>query len=73
MFEQLKSGFKRTIDCNKYQPKRQSQSPYFGYLIEPSVQGINTLFMLLFENNERRTSYKKYFLPTSETKFTMSR
>ena len=29
--------------------------------------------MLLFENNERRTSYKKYFLPTSETKFTMSR
>ena len=45
--QQLKSGFKRTINCNKYQtkvlPERQNQ--YLDFLIDPSRQGENRLFV----------------------------
>ena len=43
---QLKSGFKRTINWNRYQlkvsPERQNQ--YLDFLIDPSFQGVNTIF-----------------------------
>ena len=45
--QQLKSGFKRTINWNKYQtkvsPERQNQ--YLDFLIDPSLQGVNRLFV----------------------------
>ena len=37
-------------------------------MIEPSFQGINRFFGLLFENNAHRTIHKRYFLPTVEIK-----
>ena len=46
----------------------QAQNPYFDYLIDQSFKGINIFFLLLFENNEHRTSHKRYFLPTLEIK-----
>ena len=45
LLEQLKSGFKRTINWNKYQPKvsPENQNQYLFSLIDPSVQGVNRL------------------------------
>ena len=51
LLEQLKSGFKRTINWNKYQEKvsTEGQNKFLDYLIDPRFQGVNRL-VLLFEN-----------------------
>ena len=53
LLDQLKSGFKRKINWNKYQSKIsvQAQNQYLDYLVDPSFQGVNRLFVLSFENN----------------------
>ena len=58
MFEQLISGFKRTIYWKKYQPKvsTERQNQYLDFLIDPTFQGVNRLFVLSFENEAQRTS-----------------
>ena len=63
---QLKSGFKRTINWNKYQSKLTIQAPnaYLDYLTDASFQGVNRLFVLLFENATDRTVNTKYYLST---------
>ena len=63
---QLKTGFKRTINSNKYQskPTLQTRNRYLNYLIDPSFQGINRLFVLLFENDAHRRNYMSRFFPT---------
>ena len=68
LLQQLKSSFKRTINWNKYQPKVtvQEQNRYLDYLIDPSFQVVNGIFVLLFENNTGRASYKRYYLPQVE-------
>ena len=70
LLQQLKSGFKRTINWNKYQSTVtiQASNPYLDYLIDSSVQGVNRFFVLLFENNTNRTLHTKYYLPTVEIK-----
>ena len=57
LLQQLKSGFRRTINWNKYQPKVrvQRQNQFFDELIDPSFQGVNKLFVLSFEDNTLRT------------------
>ena len=52
LLEQLKSGFKRTINWNRYQSKisAERQNQYLDYLIDPCFQGVNRLFILSFEN-----------------------
>ena len=58
LLEQLKWSFKRTINWNKYQSvlstKREIQ--YLDYLIDPSFQGVNRLFVLSFEDEAQRRS-----------------
>ena len=51
-FQQLKSGFKRVINWNKYlsKPELLAQNPNLNHLVEPSFQGVNRLFVLAFEN-----------------------
>ena len=53
LLQQVKSGFKRTINWNNYQSKVSIERPdeYLDYLINPSFQGVNRLFILSFENN----------------------
>ena len=53
IFQQLKSGFKRTIHWNKYQSKVtvRKQNRHFDYLIDLIFQGVNRLSVLSFENN----------------------
>ena len=52
--QQLKSGFKRVINWNKYLPKPDllRRNPNLNCLTEPRFQGINRLFVLAFENDE---------------------
>ena len=56
LFEPLKSGFKRTINWNKYEPKVtvEQQNQYLDFLINPSFQGVKKLFVLSFEDNDGR-------------------
>ena len=69
-FQQLKSGFKRVINWNKYlsKPELLAQNPDLNHLVEPSFQGVNRLFVLAFENDDDRTSDDQYHLPTVEIK-----
>ena len=55
----IKIRFKRTINWNKYKPKVtvQGKNRYLDFLINPSFQGVNKLFVLSFENTGGRTSY----------------
>ena len=68
--QQLKSGFKRVINWNKYFSKPESfrRNPNLNYLHEPSFQGINRLFVLAFEGDTKRTSHSGYYLPNVEIK-----
>ena len=68
--QQLKSGFKRVIDWNKYlsRPELIRRNPNLNHLVEPSFQGINRLFNLAFENDEDRIDHEKSYLPDVEIK-----
>ena len=71
LLQQLKSGFKRTINWNKYESniKTFAQNRYLNHLINPSFQGVNRLFVLSFENENDRTSHSNYYLPKVEIKY----
>ena len=70
LLEQLKSGFKITVYWNKYEPKVtvEQQNRYLDFLISPSFQGVNRLFVLSCQNNGGRTSYARYYPPFAEVK-----
>ena len=70
LLQQLKSGFKRTINWNKYESsiKTFAQNRCLNYLINPSFQGLNRIFVLCFENKNDRTSHSTYYLPKVEIK-----
>ena len=70
VLSQLKSGFKRKISWNKYlaKPELLAQNANLNHLIEPSFQGINRLFVLAFENDDKRISNKRYYIPNVEIK-----
>ena len=65
LLQQLKSGFKRTINWNKHQtkvsPERQNQ--HLDFLIDLIFQGVNRLFVLLFETEKDGKVHKRYYLP----------
>ena len=65
-FQQLKSGFKRVINWNKYlsKPELLARNPNLNHLVEPSFQGVNRLFVLSFV----LSSVDEYYLPTVEIK-----
>ena len=68
--QQLKSGFKRVINWNKYlsKPELLAQNPNLNHLVEPSFQGVNRLFVLAFENDDNRKLHSGYYLPNVEIK-----
>ena len=70
LLQQLKPGFKKTASWNKYETsiKTFAQNRYLNYLINPSFQGANRLFVLAFENEYGRTSHSTYYLPKVEIK-----
>ena len=70
LLEQLKSGFRRTIKWNKYmsQISNQNKNNNLNYLIDTTFSNVNRLFVLFFENEDDRTSYYKYYVPSVEIK-----
>ena len=68
--QQLKSGFKRVINWNKYlsKPELLAQNPNLNQLVERNFQGVNRLFVLAFENDDDRTDHEKSCLPNVEIK-----
>ena len=70
LLEQLKSGFRRTIKWNKYMSRmsNQNKNNNLNYLIDTTFSNVNRVFVLSFENEDDRTSYYKYYLPSVETK-----
>ena len=68
--EKLKARFKRTIKWNKYRSKmtNQTKTNNLNYLINPTFNKVNRLFVLSFENEEDRTSFPKYYTPKVEIK-----
>ena len=70
LLQQLKSSFKRKINWNKYQSKvsLERQNRYLCFLIDPSFQGVNNLFVLSFQNEEDRKLHTGYYLLKVELK-----
>ena len=59
-----------TIKWNKYmsQISNQNKNNNLNYLIDPTFSNVNRLFVLSFENEDDRTSYYKYYMPSVEIK-----
>ena len=70
LLQQLKSGFKRTINWNEYESsiKIFAQNRYLNHLTNPSFQGVNRLFVLCFKNEDGKTSHSNYYSPKVEIK-----
>ena len=68
--QQLRSGFKRTINWNKYEPKFSTEryNQYLDFLIDPSFQAVNRLFVLPFENEDDRKVHTEYYFSEVEIK-----
>ena len=45
------------------------QNRYLDFLIDPSFQGVNRLFVLSFKDEDGRESCKQYYLPAVEIKY----
>ena len=73
LLQQLKSGFKRTIKWNKYRSQMtvQNNNNNLNYLIDPTFNNVNRLFVLSFqrivaENNatkDHRDSFPHCYVP----------
>ena len=70
LLQQLKSGFRRTINWNKYQSniKTSAQDTYFNDLADSNFQRVNRHFALPFETENDKTSHSTYYLPKVEIK-----
>ena len=57
LLQKIESGFKRTINWNKYQSKKnQAQNRYLDFSIDPSFQEANKFFVSSFDNEGDRES-----------------
>ena len=71
LLEQLKTGFKRTITWNKYRSEMsiQTNNNNLSYLIDPTFTKVDRLFVLLFESEDDRNHFLKYYVPKVEINF----
>ena len=62
LLQQLKSGFKRTINWNKYESeiKTSARNRYLNHLINPRFQAVKRLFLLSFEKEDQRKKYPQH-------------
>ena len=68
LLEKSKSGFKKTIKCNKYRSQMtiQNNNNNLNYLADPAFTNVNRLFVLSFprnNNTDSRYSYSNYYVP----------
>ena len=62
LLQQLKPGFKRKFNWNKYQSKITTQAPneYLDYIIDAIFQGVNRTFISSFEIMHDETFLSTY-------------
>ena len=46
----------------------QTKNNNLSYLIDPTFTKVNRMFVLLFENENNRTSFSNYYLPNVQIK-----
>ena len=46
------------------QISNQNKNNNLNYLIDPTFSNVNRLFVLSFKNEDGRTSYYKYYVPS---------
>ena len=66
--QQLKSGFKRTINWNKYHLKMKllkAPNPHLNILNNQSFQGVNIVFALPFNASDSRKGHSRDYLPST--------
>ena len=65
LLQQLKSGFKGTMNWHKYQTKvsKEGQNQYLDLLIDAISQGVTRLFVLSLENKGGRKVHRGYYFP----------
>ena len=73
LFEQLKTGFKRTLKWNKYKSQItvQPQNNNLNYLIDPTFTNVNRLLVLSFARTnagDNRDSFSDYYVQNVEIK-----
>ena len=70
LYEELKTGITIDFTWSKYRSQaiNQTATNNLNYLIDPTFNNVNRLFVLAFENEEDRSSFEKYYMPTVEIK-----
>ena len=61
----LKSGFKREIEWNKYRSQMSTEAinNNLNILIDPTYTNVNRLFVLAYQNAIDRQSFSTFYLP----------
>ena len=70
LYEELKTGITVAVTWNKNRSQivNQPSTNNLNYLIDPTFNNVNRLFVLAFENKEDRSSFEKYYTLTVEIK-----
>ena len=66
----LKTGIDIDCELKRYRTQviNQPATNNLNFLIDPTVNNVNRLFILAFPNEEDRSYFSKYYTPTAEIK-----
>ena len=66
LFEDLKTGIDIDFEWSRFgtQMINQPATNNLNFLIDPTFINVNRLFVLVFPNEEDRSSFSKYYTPT---------
>ena len=70
LYEGLKTGINIEFEWGIYRPQiiNQPTTNNLSFLIDPTWNNVNRLFVLAFPNEEDRSSFSKYYTPAVEIK-----
>ena len=70
LYKDLKTGISIDFTWSKYRSQmiNQTAANNLNFLIDPTFNNVNRLFVLAFPNEEDRRSFSKYYTPTVEIK-----
>ena len=70
LYKELKTGISIDFKWNKYRSQmiNQTGTNNLNFLIDPTFNNVNRLFVLAFPNEEDRRSFSKYYTPIVEIK-----
>ena len=70
LLEGLKTGIDIDYEWKRYRTQiiNQTATNNLNFLIDPTFNNINRLFVLAFSNEGDRSSFSKYYTPTAKIK-----